>query len=164
MFLWNLFSVYFLTNHGVSGLSEKIKTFKVSYTRSLSEYSLLGFCAKANKLEMLFGIENLGNSAAVSVPKYLCVDGLYEFVLCSSNLLQKLYVTMFPCNECAKIILQSGVAEVIYFVEKRPNDSDVAYVASHKLLSMANVKVRKHQPEMDEILIKFEEHLLQPET
>jgi len=55
---------------------------------------------------MLFGIENLGNSAAVSVPKYLCVDGLYEFVLCSSNLLQKLYVTMFPCNECAKIILQ----------------------------------------------------------
>jgi dCMP deaminase len=56
---------------------------------------------------------------------------------------QKLYVTMFPCNECAKIILQSGVAEVIYFVEKRPNDSDVAYVASHKLLSMANVKVIK---------------------
>ncbi|CAH8267893.1 unnamed protein product [Arabidopsis lyrata] len=77
---------------------------------------------------------------------------------------QKLYVTMFPCNECAKIILQSGVAEVIYFVEKRLNDSDVAYVASHKLLSMANVKVRKHQPEMDQILIKFEEHLLQPGT
>ncbi|CAL9247161.1 unnamed protein product [Arabidopsis halleri] len=77
---------------------------------------------------------------------------------------QKLYVTMFPCNECAKIILQSGVAEVIYFVEKILNDSDVAYVASHKLLSMANVKVRKHQPEMDQILIKFEEHLLQPET
>ncbi|KAG7560117.1 Cytidine and deoxycytidylate deaminase domain [Arabidopsis thaliana x Arabidopsis arenosa] len=77
---------------------------------------------------------------------------------------QKLYVTMFPCNECAKIILQSGVAEVIYFVEKRLNDTDVAYVASHKLLSMANVKVRKHQPEMDQILIKFEEDLLQPGT
>ncbi|KAG4933068.1 hypothetical protein JHK87_047070 [Glycine soja] len=26
---------------------------------------------------------------------------------------------MFPCNECAKIIIQSGVSEVIYFVEKR---------------------------------------------
>ncbi|EOA25308.1 hypothetical protein CARUB_v10018623mg [Capsella rubella] len=77
---------------------------------------------------------------------------------------QKLYVTMFPCNECAKIIIQSGVAEVIYFVEKRLNDSDVAYVASHKLLSLANIKVRKHQPEMDQILIKFEEHLLQPDT
>ncbi|XP_068655780.1 uncharacterized protein [Aristolochia californica] len=70
---------------------------------------------------------------------------------------QRLYVTMFPCNECAKIIIQSGVSEVIYFVEKRFNDSDVAYVASHRLLSMAGVKVRKHQPEMEEILIKFEE-------
>ncbi|KAH0903124.1 hypothetical protein HID58_042627 [Brassica napus] len=55
---------------------------------------------------------------------------------------------------------QSDVAEVIYFVEKRLNDSDIAYVASHKLLAMANIKVRKHQPEMDQILIKFEEDLL----
>ncbi|XP_010550731.1 PREDICTED: deoxycytidylate deaminase [Tarenaya hassleriana] len=70
---------------------------------------------------------------------------------------QKLYVTMFPCNECAKIIIQSGVAEVIYFVEKRLTKSDVAYVASNRLLSMAGIKVRKHQPRMDEILIKFQE-------
>lgn len=39
-------------------------------------------------------------------------------------------------------VLQSGVSEVIYFVEKRLNNSDVAYIASHKLLSMAGVKVR----------------------
>ncbi|KMS97695.1 hypothetical protein BVRB_5g124400 [Beta vulgaris subsp. vulgaris] len=70
---------------------------------------------------------------------------------------QKLYVTMFPCNECAKLIIQSGVSEVIYFVEKRLPNSDKCYVASHKLLSMANVKVRKHQPQMDQISIKFEE-------
>ncbi|KAL6973039.1 dCMP deaminase [Sarracenia purpurea var. burkii] len=70
---------------------------------------------------------------------------------------QKLYVSMFPCNECAKIIIQSGVSEVIYFVEKRSNNSDTPYVASHKILSLAGVKVRKHQPKMDRILIKFEE-------
>ncbi|KAK6920520.1 Cytidine and deoxycytidylate deaminase domain [Dillenia turbinata] len=83
---------------------------------------------------------------------------------------QRLYVTMFPCNECAKIIIQSGVSEVIYFVEKRFNNSDIAYVASHKLLSMAGIKVgpdssgnlltsnvRRHQPHMNQILIKFEE-------
>ncbi|XP_052174607.1 uncharacterized protein LOC127789694 isoform X2 [Diospyros lotus] len=70
---------------------------------------------------------------------------------------QKLYVTMFPCNECAKIIIQSGISEVIYFVEKRLKDSDTTYIASHKLLSMAGVKVRKHQPQMDSILLKFEE-------
>ncbi|CAA7396256.1 unnamed protein product [Spirodela intermedia] len=69
---------------------------------------------------------------------------------------QRLYVTMFPCNECAKIIIQSGVSEVIYFVEKRLNDS-VMYTASRRLLSMAGVKVRKHQPQMSQILIKFEE-------
>ncbi|KAL8123275.1 uncharacterized protein LOC141692556 [Apium graveolens] len=69
---------------------------------------------------------------------------------------QRLYVTMFPCNECAKIIIQSGVSEIIYFVEKRLENSESAYVASHKLLSMAGVKVRKHQPRMDQILIKFD--------
>ncbi|GMY15121.1 deoxycytidylate deaminase [Fagus crenata] len=70
---------------------------------------------------------------------------------------QRLYVTMFPCNECAKIIIQSGVSEVIYFVEKSLSDSDITYIASHKLLSMAGVKARRHQPDMNQILIKFEE-------
>ncbi|CAK9183175.1 unnamed protein product [Ilex paraguariensis] len=51
---------------------------------------------------------------------------------------------------------QSGVSEVIYFVEKRLGNSEAAYAASHKLLSMAGVKVRKHQPQMSQILIKFE--------
>lgn len=36
---------------------------------------------------------------------------------------------------------QSGVSEVIYFVEKRLKNSDTAYVASHKLLTLAGVKV-----------------------
>ncbi|KAL9682136.1 hypothetical protein QQ045_013929 [Rhodiola kirilowii] len=31
---------------------------------------------------------------------------------------QRLYVTMFPCNECTKLIIQSGVSEVIYFIDK----------------------------------------------
>ncbi|XP_002318729.1 uncharacterized protein LOC7484473 isoform X2 [Populus trichocarpa] len=68
---------------------------------------------------------------------------------------QRLYVTMFPCNECAKIIILSGVSEVIYFIEK--NNSDMAYIASHKLLSMAGIKFRKHQPQTDQISIKFQE-------
>ncbi|KAJ4843522.1 hypothetical protein Tsubulata_016322 [Turnera subulata] len=57
---------------------------------------------------------------------------------------QRLYVTMFPCNECAKIIIQSGVSEVIYLVEKNSSSSDIAYVASHKLLSMAGIKVSSY--------------------
>ncbi|GAB2251556.1 hypothetical protein Droror1_Dr00004403 [Drosera rotundifolia] len=70
---------------------------------------------------------------------------------------QKLYLTMFPCNECAKVIIQSGVSEVIYFVEKRIDSSDTCYIASHKLPSIAGVKARKHQLQMPQISIKFEE-------
>ncbi|XP_020580663.1 deoxycytidylate deaminase [Phalaenopsis equestris] len=69
---------------------------------------------------------------------------------------QRLYVTMFPCNECAKVIIQSGVSEVIYFIEKRLNNSEAMYAASHKLLSLAGVKVRKHHPQMTEITLKLE--------
>ncbi|KAI3954177.1 hypothetical protein MKW98_018001 [Papaver atlanticum] len=71
---------------------------------------------------------------------------------------QKLYVTMYPCNECAKVIIQSGVSEVIYFVEKRFSN-DIVYTASQKLLKMAGVKVRRHQPQMSQILLKFDEEL-----
>lgn len=46
-----------------------------------------------------------------------------------------LYVHTFVKN------FQSGVSEVIYFVEKRSEDSKIAYVAAEKLLSMAGVKV-----------------------
>ncbi|KAI3977239.1 hypothetical protein MKX01_035969 [Papaver californicum] len=71
---------------------------------------------------------------------------------------QKLYVTMYPCNECAKVIFitSSGVSEVIYFVEKRFSN-DIVYTASQKLLKMAGVKVRRHQPQMSQILLKFDE-------
>ena len=30
----------------------------------------------------------------------------------------KIYVDLFPCNECAKIIIQSGIKEVVYLSNK----------------------------------------------
>lgn len=62
---------------------------------------------------------------------------------------------MFPCNECAKIIIQSGVAEIVYFIDKGNYSNDTAYVASRKLLSMAGVKVWKHQPGKPCVTIDF---------
>ncbi|KAK2652505.1 hypothetical protein Ddye_012361 [Dipteronia dyeriana] len=44
------------------------------------------------------------------------------------------------CGLGSSSFLQSGVSEVIYFVEKRLKDPDIAYIALHKLLSMAGVK------------------------
>ncbi len=55
----------------------------------------------------------------------------------------KIYVTLFPCNECAKLIIQAGIEEVIY-LENRYSDSD-AVMASIKLFKSAGVKTRKFE-------------------
>ncbi|MCR5387662.1 MAG: dCMP deaminase family protein [Lachnospiraceae bacterium] len=55
----------------------------------------------------------------------------------------KLYVTLFPCNECAKAIIQCGIKEIIYDCDKY---KDVATtVASRKMLSAAGVTFRQYK-------------------
>lgn len=74
---------------------------------------------------------------------------------------QRLYVTLFPCNECAKIIIQAGIAEVVYYTDKGAhvkNDAgstEPAYVASRRLLSMAGIKVWQHQPADKLLVLEF---------
>ncbi len=52
-----------------------------------------------------------------------------------------LYVTLFPCNECAKLIIQSGIKEIVYMNDKYSGtESDIA---SKKMLDAAGVKTRK---------------------
>ena len=52
-----------------------------------------------------------------------------------------LYVSLFPCNECAKLIIQSGIKEVVYMDDKyNGTESDIA---SKKMLDAAGVKYRK---------------------
>ncbi|MGD9963926.1 MAG: cytidine/deoxycytidylate deaminase family protein [Candidatus Izemoplasmatales bacterium] len=53
----------------------------------------------------------------------------------------KMYVTLYPCNECAKLIIQSGIKEVIYLEHKYP-EQDI-FEASRRLFEMAKIKVRK---------------------
>ena len=52
-----------------------------------------------------------------------------------------IYVTLFPCNECAKLIIQSGIKEVVYMSDKYA-DSD-STKASKKMFTSANVKFRQ---------------------
>lgn len=54
-----------------------------------------------------------------------------------------LYVTLFPCCECAKAILQSGITEVHYLEDKHPNDD--TYIAAKRLLNLSKIKVIKHE-------------------
>jgi dCMP deaminase len=54
----------------------------------------------------------------------------------------KLYCTLFPCNECAKSIIQNGIKEVIYESDKYKNVD--AFIAARKLLEAAGVKCREY--------------------
>lgn len=49
-----------------------------------------------------------------------------------------LYTTLFPCNECAKAIIQSGISEVIYYSDKYSDSA--ATIASKKMFDMVGVK------------------------
>ena len=54
-----------------------------------------------------------------------------------------LYVTLFPCNECTKAIIQVGIKEVVYASNKYADS--IATQASLKMLQLAGVKVRKYE-------------------
>ena len=54
----------------------------------------------------------------------------------------RVYVTLFPCNECTKAIIQSGIKEIIYNSDKYADTPSVR--ASKRMLDAAGVKYRKY--------------------
>lgn len=65
-----------------------------------------------------------------------------------------IYVGLFPCNECAKAIIQSGIREVVYLDDKYANEKST--LASKRLLSMAGIKMRKLKPREKTLVLSFE--------
>lgn len=56
----------------------------------------------------------------------------------------RVYVTLFPCNECTKAIIQKGISEIIYLSDKYAETDGVK--ASKKMLDSAGVKYRQYTP------------------
>lgn len=52
-----------------------------------------------------------------------------------------IYVTLFPCNECAKLIIQSGIKEIIY--ESNKYEDSKEHAAATKMLKSAGVTYRQ---------------------
>ncbi|KKP59618.1 MAG: dCMP deaminase [Candidatus Magasanikbacteria bacterium GW2011_GWC2_34_16] len=52
------------------------------------------------------------------------------------------YCTLFPCNECAKTLIQNGIKEIVYESDKY-NEVD-AFIASRRLLELAGIKLRQY--------------------
>ena len=50
----------------------------------------------------------------------------------------KIYVSLFPCNECAKAIIQSGIKEVVYWEDKYADTDGVK--ASKKMFELTGVR------------------------
>ncbi len=65
----------------------------------------------------------------------------------------RIYVTLFPCNECAKAIIQSGIKEVIYFDNKYADSDGVK--ASIKMFEKTGVKYRKLEKANKELIINL---------
>lgn len=63
----------------------------------------------------------------------------------------RIYVTLFPCNECAKMIIQTGIKEVVYFDNKYANDDHT--IASKRMLESAGVKLIKYEKNGRQITI-----------
>lgn len=64
-----------------------------------------------------------------------------------------LYVALFPCNECAKLVIQSGIKEVVFFSDKYHYKPEM--LAARRLLDLARVTYRQHVPKQAKIVIDF---------
>ncbi len=64
-----------------------------------------------------------------------------------------LYVTLFPCNECAKVIIQSGIREVIYLANKYPNSDSVK--ATCRMFNSAGIRYRALEEYRERVVLDF---------
>ena len=65
----------------------------------------------------------------------------------------RLFVALFPCNECAKAIIQSGVKEVIYLSDKYAHTPTT--IASKRMLDAAGVRYVQMKPTVESITLNF---------
>ena len=67
----------------------------------------------------------------------------------------KIYVALFPCNECAKAIIQCGIKEVIYLSDKYAESVGVR--ASKRMFDSAGVKYIQLKRAVSELSVDFRE-------
>ncbi len=87
---------------------------------------------------------------------FVCHAELNAILNAGGNSLKgcKIYVALFPCNECAKAIIQSGINEVIYISDKYADSA--ATIASKRMLASAGVKLTPFKSDK-KITISFDE-------
>lgn len=90
--------------------------------------------------------ERVGESPVDTKYMYVCHAELNAILNRISASLKgaKLYVTLFPCNECAKAIIQSGISEVVYMSDKYANEANT--IASKRMFDTVGITYRQYKP------------------
>lgn len=69
----------------------------------------------------------------------------------------RIFVALFPCNECAKAIIQSGIKEVVYISDKYADTPGT--IASKRMFNAAGVKLTHFKSDKT-IHVSFDEKLV----
>lgn len=87
---------------------------------------------------------------------YVCHAELNAVLNAISRDLRKcrIYVGLFPCNECTKVIIQAGIEEIIYLSDKY-SDTDQVKASKIMLEKSPNISYRQFKSELKEISIKL---------
>ena len=86
---------------------------------------------------------------------YVCHAELNAILNCRGVNLEgcRIYVALFPCNECAKAIIQSGIKEIVYLSDKYKDT--MGNLASKKMLDAAGVKYTRLESRVASITLDF---------
>lgn len=86
---------------------------------------------------------------------YVCHAELNALLNYTGTNLQgaRIYTTLFPCNECTKALIQSGIKEVIYMEDKYATTPSV--IASKKMMESAGVTWRLYESSSQKIQFKL---------
>lgn len=65
-----------------------------------------------------------------------------------------MYVALFPCNECAKLIIQAGIKEIIFMSDKYHDTTEMT--AARRMFDLAGIVYREFKPKCNKIIIDFD--------
>ena len=65
----------------------------------------------------------------------------------------RIYTTLFPCNECTKALIQSGIKEVIYMEDKYSDTPSV--LAAKKMMRSTGITCRQYENADNNISFKL---------
>ncbi|MGL4606106.1 MAG: deoxycytidylate deaminase [Eubacteriaceae bacterium] len=64
-----------------------------------------------------------------------------------------LYTTLFPCNECAKAIIQSGIEKVVFLEDKYPDSTGI--IASKRMFDLVGIQYQKYENKNESVELEL---------